>query len=104
MAGSSLVRVARSVNLILLSGTLWGGDFFLRLRFDCAGATASVDESMKQSIAMLLDVVVGAPDTNRTCDPILRRNVLYPLSYGGGVTQILSRRGSIAANRNQQPL
>ena len=25
----------------------------------------------------------GAPDTNRTCDPPLRRGMLYPLSYGG---------------------
>ena len=25
----------------------------------------------------------GAPDTNRTCDPLLRREMLYPLSYGG---------------------
>ena len=26
----------------------------------------------------------GAPGTNRTCDPPLRRGMLYPLSYGGG--------------------
>ncbi|MEY4928455.1 MAG: hypothetical protein RL279_194, partial [Pseudomonadota bacterium] len=25
----------------------------------------------------------GALDTNRTCDPPLRRGMLYPLSYGG---------------------
>src|SRR5690606_14132564 len=25
----------------------------------------------------------GAPGTNRTCDPLLRREMLYPLSYGG---------------------
>ena len=25
----------------------------------------------------------GTPDTNRTCDPLLRRQLLYPLSYGG---------------------
>ena len=25
----------------------------------------------------------GAPDTNRTCDPPLRRGMLYPLSYEG---------------------
>ncbi len=25
----------------------------------------------------------GAPGTNRTCDPPLRRGMLYPLSYGG---------------------
>ena len=25
----------------------------------------------------------GASDTNRTCDPPLRRGMLYPLSYGG---------------------
>ncbi len=30
----------------------------------------------------------GAPDTNRTCDPPLRRGMLYPLSYGG-VARIL---------------
>lgn len=28
-------------------------------------------------------LVCGAPDTNRTCDPSLRRGMLYPLSYGG---------------------
>ncbi len=27
--------------------------------------------------------MIGAPDTNRTCDPPLRRGMLYPLSYGG---------------------
>ena len=26
----------------------------------------------------------GAPGRNRTCDPALRRRVLYPLSYRGG--------------------
>ena len=26
---------------------------------------------------------VGALDTNRTCDPPLRRGMLYPLSYEG---------------------
>lgn len=25
----------------------------------------------------------GAPDRNRTCGPLLRRQLLYPLSYGG---------------------
>lgn len=25
----------------------------------------------------------GASGTNRTCDPLLRREMLYPLSYGG---------------------
>jgi len=25
----------------------------------------------------------GTPDMNRTCDPLLRRQLLYPLSYGG---------------------
>ncbi len=25
----------------------------------------------------------GAPGMNRTCDTVLRRHVLYPLSYGG---------------------
>ena len=32
----------------------------------------------------------GAPDTNRTCDPPLRRGMLYPLSYGGLKTLALS--------------
>ena len=27
----------------------------------------------------------GAPNTNRTCDPSLRRGMLYPLSYRGEV-------------------
>src|SRR5690606_40311339 len=31
----------------------------------------------------------GAPGTNRTCDPLLRREMLYPLSYGG-VAQIVA--------------
>ena len=26
---------------------------------------------------------IGAPDMTRTCDPLLRRQLLYPLSYGG---------------------
>lgn len=29
------------------------------------------------------DKLLGAPDTNRTCDLSLRRGSLYPLSYGG---------------------
>ena len=29
-------------------------------------------------------VVIGAPNTNRTCDLPLRRGLLYPLSYRGG--------------------
>ena len=32
--------------------------------------------------------MLGAPDTNRTCDPLLRRKVLYPLSYGGPEAKI----------------
>ena len=28
-----------------------------------------------------------APGTNRTCDPLLRRQVLYPLSYEGGLVR-----------------
>lgn len=35
---------------------------------------------------------LGAPGRNRTCDPALRRGVLYPLSYGGRCSSILSRR------------
>ena len=35
------------------------------------------------SSLMVFLLVPGAPDTNRTCDPLLRRKVLYPLSYGG---------------------
>ena len=31
--------------------------------------------------------LIGAPDTNRTCDPPLRRGMLYPLSYGGAGMQ-----------------
>ena len=27
--------------------------------------------------------MIGAPDTNRTCDLPLRRGLLYPLSYRG---------------------
>jgi hypothetical protein len=32
---------------------------------------------------MIKPDLYGAPDTNRTCDPPLRRGMLYPLSYGG---------------------
>lgn len=28
-------------------------------------------------------VRIGALDRNRTCDPLLRRQLLYPLSYEG---------------------
>ena len=28
-------------------------------------------------------LIVGTPDTNRTCDLSLRRGLLYPLSYRG---------------------
>ena len=30
-----------------------------------------------------MEILGGAPGTNRTCDPPLRRGMLYPLSYGG---------------------
>ena len=33
----------------------------------------------------------GAPNTNRTCDPLLRRKMLYPLSYGGQHATIAAR-------------
>src|SRR5690606_13739516 len=33
----------------------------------------------------------GAPGTNRTCDPPLRRGMLYPLSYGGECGIVLNR-------------
>lgn len=36
-------------------------------------------------------LVDGAPDTNRTCDPLLRRKMLYPLSYGGQHATIAAR-------------
>jgi hypothetical protein len=29
---------------------------------------------------------IGAPDRNRTCDLVIRRDLLYPLSYRGIVT------------------
>jgi hypothetical protein len=32
---------------------------------------------------MALYKMDGASGTNRTCDPPLRRGMLYPLSYGG---------------------
>jgi hypothetical protein len=35
-------------------------------------------------------IMNGASDTNRTCDPPLRRGMLYPLSYGGLKTLALS--------------
>ena len=36
--------------------------------------------------------VHGALGTNRTCDPLLRRKVLYPLSYEGNALRILPER------------
>ena len=41
--------------------------------------------------------VHGALGTNRTCDPLLRRKVLYPLSYEGDALRILPRRHRRAA-------
>ena len=38
------------------------------------------DKTKPRSLAM--DGMYGAPGRNRTCDPQLRRLVLYPLSYG----------------------
>ena len=39
--------------------------------------------------------MVGAPDTNRTCDPLLRRKVLYPLSYGGASLHFTAMRAAV---------
>ena len=39
--------------------------------------------------------VTGAPDTNRTCDPLLRRKVLYPLSYGGARLHFTAMRAAV---------
>jgi hypothetical protein len=38
--------------------------------------------------------ILDAPGTNRTCDPLLRRQVLYPLSYEGD-----GRAGLVSADR-----
>jgi hypothetical protein len=45
---------------------------------------------------------MSAPGTARTCDPLLRRQMLYPLSYGGGaklwlswLLLFLSQKGSL---------
>ena len=35
-------------------------------------------------------MIFGALDTNRTCDPPLRRGMLYPLSYEGVLLVYLS--------------
>ena len=46
-------------------------------------------EAKGRDLARMLHVVVknnvcpGAPGRNRTCDLLLRRQTLYPLSYGG---------------------
>jgi hypothetical protein len=37
--------------------------------------------------------VFGALDTNRTCDPPLRRGMLYPLSYEGTALKALFYNG-----------
>ena len=39
----------------------------------------------------------GALDTNRTCDPPLRRGMLYPLSYEGGDSMMNLWRGKFYA-------
>ena len=39
----------------------------------------------------------GALDTNRTCDPPLRRGMLYPLSYEGGDYLMHGWRGKFYA-------
>lgn len=41
----------------------------------------------------------GALDRIRTCGTLLRRQVLYPLSYEGGVSSALLREASWAVSR-----
>ena len=38
----------------------------------------------------------GAPGRNRTCDPLLRRQPLYPLSYRGTAGRVPRGRGAVA--------
>ena len=54
---------------------------------------------MVVDLSVPLGAVHGALGTNRTCDPLLRRKVLYPLSYEGDALRILpdvsARRGRV---------
>ncbi len=46
----------------------------------------------------------GAPGRNRTCDQVLRRHLLYPLSYGGAATcSVYARTGGIDGADGLQP-
>ncbi len=42
----------------------------------------------------------GAPSTNRTCDPLLRRKVLYPLSYGGVAASFYALYGRLTTQES----
>ena len=48
---------------------------------------------------MCLDMFNGAHGRNRTCDPTLRRRVLYPLSYEGGGAILTQPQAILALKR-----
>src|SRR5665213_1149840 len=57
------------------------------------GLTCLIIWSSKATLIVQVLSKNGTPDTNRTCDPLLRRQLLYPLSYGGVLPLILSCAG-----------
>ena|SRR5688572_15864063 len=52
-------------------------------------------------LASAAEEAVGTPGRNRTCDPALRRGVLYPLSYRGEGEIVPERVAAKARSRRQ---
>lgn len=56
--------------------------------FTCISLFQTVNIHLSHMTVINLLIMNGAPDTNRTCDPPLRRGMLYPLSYEGISTYV----------------
>src|SRR5215475_4125502 len=63
------------------------------------GHTLSCEEQTT-SRAAISRGFLHAPGTNRTCDPLLRRQVLYPLSYEGVCPKVPNVSRSVQLRRS----